>query len=155
MGGGGGWRRVAAGGGGWRVAAGVELRSGWRGPAIASVSAPTVPATEVATAAMATTKASVKARSGSIVGTASRQAKATKASTAKAPRKPAVVISKSMLSRYDAVLKAFRDAHGTELGGWDAAYEALDALLNSEPPLYFTERWTDPIFGSLRQRTAT
>jgi len=49
---------------------------------------------------------------------------------------PGVLVNKAMLARYDALLRAFHEAQGTELGGWDAAYEALDSLLHSEPPLF-------------------
>ena len=91
------------------------------------------PTTDVASATMAKTKASAKARGGSAARTATGSAKG---SAGSAPPKPRVIVSKAMIARYDALLKAFREARGTEFGGWDAAYEALDSLLHSEPPLY-------------------
>lgn len=91
---------------------------------------------DVASQAMATTKASGKARRVSTARAPATRAKATTTSRAKTPRVPAVLVNKAMLARYDALLKAFHEAQGTEFGGWDAAYEALDSLLHSEPPLF-------------------
>lgn len=58
------------------------------------------------------------------------------AAKAKALPKPAVVVNEAMRKRYEAHLAAFRKAQGAELGHWDAAYESLDEILGSEPPLY-------------------
>jgi len=85
---------------------------------------------------MATTKTSGTARRASTARATATRATATSTSRAKTPRVPAVLVNKAMLARYDALLRAFREAQGTELGGWDAAYEALDSLLHSEPPLF-------------------
>lgn len=61
---------------------------------------------------------------------------AARTARAKAPPKPAVVVNEALKKRYATHLAAFQAARGDELSGWDAAYEALDAILSAEPPLY-------------------
>jgi hypothetical protein len=39
-------------------------------------------------------------------------------------------------ARYEDELKRFRQAQSGEMTGWDEMYEALDAILYSDPPLY-------------------
>lgn len=62
--------------------------------------------------------------------------RATRPAKPKAVPKPAVVVNEAMRRRYEAHLAAFQKAQGAELGHWDAAYESLDEILSSEPPLY-------------------
>ena len=50
--------------------------------------------------------------------------------------KPAVAVNSALKKRYATHLAAFQSARADELSGWDAAYEALDAILSAEPPLY-------------------
>jgi hypothetical protein len=85
---------------------------------------------------MATKKTSVKARRVSKERAPAKRAKGSTTSRAKTPRVPGVIVNQAMLDRYDALMKDFHEAKGSELGGWDAAYEALDDLLNSEPPVF-------------------
>jgi hypothetical protein len=54
----------------------------------------------------------------------------------KAPPKVTVVVDEALRRHYEALRKAFHDAQSEELGGWDAAYEALDAMLQGEAPPY-------------------
>lgn len=42
----------------------------------------------------------------------------------------------AMRARYERLLAEFKRAQGAELVQWDAAYEAIDAILSAEPPLY-------------------
>ncbi len=42
-------------------------------------------------------------------------------------------------ARYDAELARFEEARRGEMTGWDEMYEALDAILYSDPPLYLAE----------------
>lgn len=53
-----------------------------------------------------------------------------------APPKPAVIVNEALKKRYATHLAEFQSARGDELSGWDSAYEALDAILSAEPPLY-------------------
>ncbi len=63
-------------------------------------------------------------------------AKTSRAGSPKAPPKVAVVVNAAMRSRYERLLAEFKRAQGAELVQWDAAYEAIDAILSAEPPLY-------------------
>jgi hypothetical protein len=63
-------------------------------------------------------------------------AKSSRAGSPKTPPKVSVVVSAAMRGRYERLLAAFKRAQGAELVQWDAAYEAIDAILSAEPPLY-------------------
>src|SRR5207249_4577746 len=43
---------------------------------------------------------------------------------------------RALKARYQAELDRFQQARTGEMAGWDEMYEALDAILYSDPPLY-------------------
>src|SRR5262245_35868601 len=68
--------------------------------------------------------------------TAAPAKRATDKPTKKAESKPAVLVNEALRKRYATHLAAFRNAHGAEQSQWDAAFEQIDAILHSDPPLY-------------------
>jgi hypothetical protein len=52
---------------------------------------------------------------------------------------PAPVADAALKARYQAELARFESARTNELSGWDEMYEALDAILYSDPPLYLAQ----------------
>jgi hypothetical protein len=55
---------------------------------------------------------------------------------AKKPAAPNPMADPVLKARYDDELTRFNSARSGEMAGWDEMYEALDAILYSDPPLY-------------------
>lgn len=62
--------------------------------------------------------------------------KAIAPSRRKVPKPVTPVVNEAMRTRYASHLAAFKRAHGAEVAQWDAAYESLAPILQSDPPLY-------------------
>jgi hypothetical protein len=53
--------------------------------------------------------------------------------------KVTVKVDRALKERFAAELARFDQAKSGEVSGWDEMYEALDAILYSDPPLYLAE----------------
>lgn len=62
--------------------------------------------------------------------------KAIAPSRRKVPKPVTPVVNDAMRTQYANHLAAFKRAHGAEIAQWDAAYESLAPILQSDPPLY-------------------
>src|SRR5690349_25073245 len=62
---------------------------------------------------------------------------------AKSAGKPsAVVADKALKARWEEALRRYVRARTEETEGWDARYEALGDILDSDPPLYLAGGYT-------------